>query len=145
MLQSNKQSDILGNSIETIVKEVFPVIAEEAKKTIGDIANDAKEAWKEFLNKIKEQKSPSYINATEVELLNTNILLDLIKANIVPNSNEVYVMKKEKEDAYYVYVSYGKDKELIEKEKNKFLVIKAEALSKDVLGLFSESELVILK
>lgn len=77
MLHSNKQSDIIGNCIETIVKEVFPVVAREAKGTLVDIANDAKDAWKEFLEKIKEQKTPSYVNATEVELLNTNKLFDL--------------------------------------------------------------------
>lgn len=45
----------------------------------------------------------------------------------------------------YINLAYGKDQELLEKDKNKFIILKAEALSADLLNMFEESELVILK
>lgn len=45
----------------------------------------------------------------------------------------------------YVNLAYGKDQELLEKDKNRFIILKVEALSADLLSMFEESELIILK
>lgn len=45
----------------------------------------------------------------------------------------------------YINLAYGKDQELLEKDKNKFIILKVDALSTEVLNMFEESELVILK
>lgn len=69
----------------------------------------------------------------------------MAKENIVDGSNEVYVWKKTYESDMYVNLAYGKDQELLEKDKNRFIILKVEALSADLLSMFEESELIILK
>ena len=130
---------------KSVSEVLLPVIIEEGTKTIEGIKQDAKEAWDEFLAKIKENETPANIVALEVELLDSKKLLEIAKANIVNGSNEVYAMKKQKGDNMFVYLAYGKDKVPFESDKNKYVIIKTEALKSDVLGLFDKTELVILK
>ena len=131
--------------IEKCVKDLIPVIVQEGSETLVDIKQDAKEAWSDFLRKVKEKKYPDYIVAEEVELLNSRALLEIAKKYIVKDSNEVYALKKQDKNSIIVYLAYGKDKTPLEKEHNKYVIIKAEGLSADVLGMFDKSELVILK
>lgn len=60
-------------------------------------------------------------------------------------SNECYVWKKQIENKLSLYISYGKDQNLIAKENNMFIVLQADSLSDDLQSMFEESELVILK
>ena len=45
----------------------------------------------------------------------------------------------------YISIAYGNNNNLLENDKNKFIIVKVEALSADLLNMFEESELVILK
>ena len=75
-------------------------------------------------------------------------IIDVFKSlfeEVVPVVIEVYVWKKAYESGIYINLAYGKDQELLEKDKNKFIILKVEALSADLLSMFEESELVILK
>lgn len=140
--------DAIECNIKSITEELssnIPGLIEEGTATIKGIKQDAQEAWNEFIQKMNEKKMPANVIATEVEFLNSGKLLEIAKENIIPDSNEVYAIKKEKENAYFIYLAYGKDKNPFEKEQNKYVIIKAEGLSKDIINLFSDSELVILK
>lgn len=135
--------EALKKSIQEII---IPTVCDEAKKTWEDVKRDSKELYKEFCDALTANpQMKSYVVVEEVELLKSQNLIEIVKSNIVENSNEAYVWKHQEKDATYVHVAYGKDKELIEKENNKFILIKTQALSTDVLNLFEESELVILK
>ena len=105
--------------IEKCVKDLIPVIVQEGSETLVDIKQDAKEAWSDFLRKVKEKKYPDYIVAEEVELLNSRALLEIAKKYIVKDSNEVYALKKQDKNSIIVYLAYGKDKTPLEKEHNK--------------------------
>lgn len=128
-----------------IAKEMVSVIMSEGKSTLEGIKQDTQSLWSEFKKELREMDIPANIVTVDVEFLNSKRLLEIAKENIVPVANEVYAIKKQKSDAVFVYLAYGKDKEPFSKEQNKYVIIKAEGLSADVLGLFSESELVILK
>lgn len=54
-------------------------------------------------------------------------------------------MKTKQEDGYFIYLAYSKDRKLLPVANNKYLIIKAQALAKEVEDLFAESELIILK
>lgn len=142
---TNAKENPLKDSIEKIFEELVPEIVNTGKKTLGDIKKDAQEAWVEFLKNIQENKMPKYIVAEEVEFLNSKKLIELAKKYIVAGSNEVYVMKRQEKDAVKVFLAYGKDKTPLQKEQNKYVIIKAEGLSADILGMFEQSEVVILK
>lgn len=139
MIKANKQIiDIFKNLFE----EVSPVVIEEGKKAMDEIAKNTKEQVKEFIERLNTEVAVDYI---KVELLNSTKLIALAKENTVDGANEVYVWKKTYKNGMYINLAYGKDQNLLEKDKNKFIILEAEALSADLSNMFEESELIILK
>lgn len=141
----NFNSILIQETLQKGIEELSKAISEAGKGTLNDISKDAKQAWEDFLKKIREKKTPDYIVAEDVEFLNSKTLLEIAKKYIVKGSNEVYVMRKQEKNCIFVYLAYGKDKTILEKEQNKYVVIKAEGVSADILGMFDNTELVILK
>ena len=72
-------------------------------------------------------------------------LVDFAKKYIVNGSNEIVAIRSKEADGYFIYLAYSQDRELIEIDKNRYLIIKAKQLADDVNQLFNESELIILK
>lgn len=141
MIKPNKQ---IIDVFKSLFEEIVPVVIEEGKKAIDEIAENTKEQVNEFIAELNTKKVEN-VDFREVELLNSSKLISLAKENIVDGSNEVYVWKKTYESDMYVNLAYGKDQELLEKDKNWFIILKVEALSADLLSMFEESELIILK
>lgn len=81
----------------------------------------------------------------EMEVLDMNTLVEFSKKYIVANCNEIVAINTMKDGESYVYLAYSKDRNLLPIENNKYLIIKAKSLSKEVESLFEESSLVILK
>lgn len=137
MIKANKQIiDIFKNLFE----EVGPVVIEEGKKAMDEIAKNTKEQVKEFIERLNTEVAVDY---RKVELLNSTKLIALAKENTVDGANEVYVWKKTYKNGMYINLAYGKDQNLLEKDKNKFIILEAEALSADLLNMFEESEVTI--
>ena len=141
MIKPNKQ---IIDVFKSLFEEVVPVVIEEGKKAIDEIAKNTNEQVNEFIEEINTEKVEN-VDFREIELLNSSKLITLAKENIVDGANEVYVWKKAYKSGVYINLAYGKDQELLEKDKNKFIILKVEALSADLLSMFEESELVILK
>ena len=84
MIKANKQIiDIFKNLFE----EVGPVVIEEGKKAMDEIAKNTKEQVKEFIERLNTEVAVDYI---KVELLNSTKLIALAKENTVDGANEVY-------------------------------------------------------
>lgn len=141
MIKPNKQ---IIDVFKSLFEEIVPVVIEEGKKAIDEIAKNTKEQVNEFVEELNTEKEVD-VDFREIELLNSSKLITLAKENIVDGANEVYVWKKAYNSGIYINLAYGKDQELLEKDKNKFIILKAEALGADLLNMFKESELVILK
>ena len=141
MIKPNKQ---ISDVFKSLFEEIVPVVIEEGKKAIDEIAKNTKEQVNEFVEELNTEKEVD-VDFREIELLNSSKLITLAKENIVDGANEVYVWKKAYKSGVYLNLAYGKDQELLEKDKNKFIILKAEALGADLLNMFKESELVILK
>ena len=141
MIKPNKQ---IIDVFKSLFEEIVPVVIEEGKKAIDEIAENTKEQVNEFVEELNTEKEVD-VDFREIELLNSSKLITLAKENIVDGANEVYVWKKAYKSGVYINLAYGKDQELLEKDKNKFIILKAEALGADLLNMFKESELVILK
>lgn len=141
MIKPNKQ---IIDVFKSLFEEIVPVVIEEGKKAIDEITKNTKEQVNEFIEELNTEKEVD-VDFREIELLNSSKLITLAKENIVDGANEVYVWKKAYKSGVYINLAYGKDQELLEKDKNKFIILKAEALGADLLNMFKESELVILK
>lgn len=141
MIKPNKQ---IIDVFKSLFEEIVPVVIEEGKKAIDEITKNTKEQVNEFIEELNTEKEVD-VDFREIELLNSSKLITLAKENIVDGANEVYVWKKAYNSGIYINLAYGKDQELLEKDKNKFIILKAEALGADLLNMFKESELVILK
>ena len=141
MIKPNKQ---IIDVFKSLFEEIVSVVIEEGKKAIDEIAKNTKEQVNEFVEELNTEKEVD-VDFREIELLNSSKLITLAKENIVDGANEVYVWKKAYKSGVYINLAYGKDQELLEKDKNKFIILKAEALGADLLNMFKESELVILK
>lgn len=127
-----------------VFETLRPVVVEEAKNAASEIVEDAAKQWNDFVEYVKKNPYKN-VSCIEFELLNSSKLITVAKENKVEGSNEVYVWKKQGKQNYFVYLAYGKDQEMIEQDKNKFIVIKTEGLSRDLENLFEESELVVFK
>lgn len=97
-------------------------------------------AW----NFIKNIFSSRNVFSEDVDILSFEKLVEISKCYIVEGANEVAALKQFNEDTFYIYLAYCKDRNLIDEDKNKYVIIKADGLSKEVKELFSESDLIIL-
>ena len=93
--------------------------------------------------------SKDNMTAYEVDTLSSREMLQYAKNHIVKGSNMVVAFKQQgiinDKEVAFVYLAYGKEKELLADENNHYVIIKANKLEQDILNLFSESDLVILK
>ena len=140
-----------------IIEQAEPILREQFKKAIEKIG-----LW--FMEKITdidwEQKIDSFFSAqqspdtnndikitkVEKECLNKTDLIEIAKQKIVSNANEVLEMLNDKaSNVYVIYIAYSKNKEILPKEENNYVIIKTTALTKDVQSLFNGHELIILK
>ena len=90
MIKPNKQ---IIDVFKSLFEEVVPVVIEEGKKAIDEIAKNTKEQVNEFIEEINTEKVEN-VDFREIELLNSSKLITLAKENVVDGANEVYVWKK---------------------------------------------------
>ena len=140
-----------------MIEQVAPYLKEQFFKTIEQLGIWAKEKisnvdWEKkidvFFSEPFFPEIPQNVKITklEKELMNKANLIEIAKQNIVPNSNEVLAMLNDKgKNAYYLYLAYSKDKEMLPQEENNYVIIKAEGVTKDLQSLFDGHELIILK
>lgn len=122
-LQFLKQN--AGELVKKVTADVFPVLEGMVQNLTGEL------------------KGIAY--GEEVELLDMARLVGFAKEHIVKNSNEIVVMRVKEDACCYIYLAYSRDRELLPSDSNRYLIIKARALSPEVDNLFKDSELIILK
>lgn len=133
MINANNQ---IIDVFKGLFKEVVQEFVSEGRKAMKEIAVNTKEQFDDLVENVEYK---------EEEMFNSSKLIKLAKENIVTGSNEVYVWKKTYNNGVYISIAYGNNNNLLENDKNKFIIVKVEALSADLLNMFEESELVILK
>lgn len=127
-------------------EEAWPEVVQASDEFKRGVTEDCKKEWSDFIGKIADF---SYDNVRIVRIedkdLDLKKLTEVIRENIVESSNEVYALKKAKDDLICIYLAYGRNGEMLEKESNCYVVLITKSLKEDVLNLFNESELVIIK
>lgn len=125
-------------ALEPGIKELESHVAKE----LNGLSDELKSAWSDFVKALSETPN---VCVEQVSILNQSKLVEISQKHMVEGSNAVAVVKAVVDKSDIVYLAYMKDDELIETEKNKFVNIKAEALGRDVLELFGEEKLIVLK
>lgn len=136
------------------------IITEGTKSLIGKAVEQLKDYIQnsDLLKKVKVAYLPilqeliqNFMNETEFDIFGEEVtsltieqLVNIAKKYMVSDANEIVVIKKQESDATILYLSYAKDRELIERGKNKYIIIKATELTNEVSELFTESDLIIL-
>lgn len=138
---------VLGEAVDKVGEMVLSALeelAKYAKDKIEEVASEYVPLLEDFVKNMSgEIKGIAF--GKEVDQLDMSTLVGFAKTYIVPNCNEVVAIKKESADCTYIYLSYSKDRQLLPTTNNKYLVIKTKSLSKDVVELFADSKIVILK
>lgn len=130
------------------LKELAPEIIEGMKDALKRsgvwIEDGIKKKIDDMIDYQVNVESKTVVRITK-ELLKKEDITEAAKNNIVPNSNMVAALLEKKEDIYIVYLAFLRDKELLPLNENRYVVIKAEGLSRDVETLFDGQSLVVLK
>lgn len=138
---------VLGEAVDKVGEMVLSALeelAKYAKDKIEEVASEYVPLLEDFVKNMSGEIE-GIAFGQEVDQLDMPTLIGFAKKYIVPNSNEVVAIKKHSADCTYVYLSYSKDRQLLPKKDNKYLIIKANSLSKEVTELFANSHVVILK
>lgn len=139
--------EIFSKNKSMLGKNNMVEIAIELLKDLGKeliVKNDYASLLNDFIKNMSGEIKGIAVGK-EVEVLDMNTLVEFSKKYIVANCNEIVAINTMKDGESYVYLAYSKDRNLLPIENNKYLIIKAKSLSKEVESLFEESSLVILK
>lgn len=142
---------ISENVLDTSIEKVEQMVEEAINKLVeygGKIVDKVQTEYMPLLNDLVknltgEMKGVAF--GKEVGMLDMSTLVGFAKKYIVPKSNEIVAMKVKQPDCNLIYLAYSRDRQLLPNADNKYLIIKAQTLTKEVEELFVESELVILK
>ena len=127
------------------ISEVVDYLIEEyAESVIEETTKYATEKVGKFIDSFKTALKMT-IHTEKCVVLDMKLLTEISRRYRVNSSNGVAAMKVIKDNSNIVYLAYVKDRDLLPVEDNHYVVIKATALTPEVINLFEENKLVILK
>ena len=130
--------------VEKIIEQGVEILRKKGEDIIHEVTEEYLPLVEDFIkNMTGEIQGKAF--GKEVDVLDMVTLVDFAKKYIVNGSNEIVAIRSKEADGYFIYLAYSQDRELIEIDKNRYLIIKAKQLADDVNHLFNESELIILK
>lgn len=111
------------------------------------VLEKAGEALKEYIKKFVGgfNKSKANIIAETYESLNKEKLVEIATLHKVDGSTEVAAYKVDTDDEYLIYLAYTKDKELLDENINKYIIIHTQSIARDIDKLFNNDQLILLK
>lgn len=130
--------------LEPFVEEAINILVEQGRKKVDEVLKEYTPLLEDLVKNLTgEMKGVAF--GKEVGMLDMPTLVQIARQYIVPKSNETIALKVQQSDCYFIYLAYSKDRQLLPTSDNKYVIIKAETLAKEVDDLFTKSELIILK
>ena len=127
-------------------------LLEMGRRSIGTLIKGAIIPLAEnLIDSFKTLCEDVYMNANgqivreEFETLTKGRLVDVAKNCAVPNADGIAAFLVEGSDEVHVFLANVKEKTLLPKDKNKYVVIKADSIKKEVKEIFGENKLIILR
>lgn len=134
---------INAQEVNGYVGSLFETLREKAHGAEGHFKTEWVPVIKQWIEDLKDMMSLN-IKAQIVTTFAKGELIGLCKLYKVPDSNGVAVYKEERNGKQYIYAAYLKDKELLPRETNTYIVIEAQSINDDIKELFSNSNLIVL-
>ena len=142
-------ADLIDNLIfelkMQLVEELLPYVKQQAEEVFRDLKKEMVPVIKDLIESFKNEKKKTDTIIIQESLLNREKLIAIAKKHIVVEATEVVAYKTSKSDSFIIYLAYSKNKELLPIEQNRYVIIKAEALSGDINSLFGDNKLIVLK
>lgn len=131
------------------IKKVVEYLVEEYGPTVVNVVKDAtteyiNERIGNFLESFKAAQNATIYNHNVV-VLDLATLTEFGRKYRVSSSDGVAAMKVVKNNTNIIYLAYTKNRELIPNKENCYVVIQASALTPEVINMFEDHELIILK
>lgn len=136
--------NIVEQAKERFAEQVLPFLKEQGEKLLKKVKTDLIPVLKDFLGKIQKAGNSNIVYRL-VPSLSQSYIVELAGKNIVRGANQVVAVKNIKDGKTFVYLSYAKDRELLEENDNRFIVIEADSVEDDVNDLFGNESLIILE
>lgn len=127
--------------VEYLVEEYGPTVVNAVKDATTEYIN---ERIGKFLESFKAAQNATIYNHNVV-VLDLATLTEFGRKYRVSSSDGVAAMKVVKNNTNIIYLAYTKNRELIPNKENCYVVIQASALTPEVINLFEDHELIILK
>ncbi len=128
---------------DVIIDSLQPLLDAFQEKTVEKISETIKMGWERFVASIKNRNAD--ILNLNVTTLDKARLVEIAHENKVDGSTEVAALKVVTENVYIIYLAYTKDRELIDTNSNKYIIITTQFLARDIEKLFDKDELILLK
>lgn len=126
------------------VKTAIIALKEKAEVLLKNVKKEYLPIVMAMLDNVKSMVGLNIFGDEVVEITMQDILRNA-KQYMVKGCNEVIALRQTEANCTIIFLSYAKDKELLPKESNNYVIIKGSTLSADVNELFQESNVVILK
>lgn len=136
--------DSSSEKMEGFVNEAIDHLAEYGAKMVEEVKKEFMPLLEDLLKNLTGEIK-GFAFGKEVETLDLQTFVGFAKKYIVKKSNEIVAVKVKQNDTFLIYLAYSFDRQLLPVSENRFVIIKAKTLSKEVENLFAESEVVILK
>lgn len=145
MLMNELIENVIFELKVQLVEELLPYMKEQAEKVFKDLKKEMIPVMRDLVDSFKDGNRKTDTIMIQETLLNKEKLISIAKKHIVVGATEVVAYKTSKADSFIVYLAYSTEKELLPVEQNRYVIIKAEAVSGDINSLFGENKLIILK
>lgn len=130
--------------MDDLIENALSVLIENVREKISDtVCETIKNTWQKFIDGFNQTQAN--IETIELDVINKAKLVEIASINKVDGCTEVAVYKTITDESYLLYLAYSKDKELLDKQANKFVIIKSKSIAPDVDMIFKNDQLVLLK
>lgn len=138
---------MINEAIDTAYEIIINEGAKVLRKKLEDLIEKVKAEYLPLIEDFKKNLTgelEEIAMGETVDILDIDTLKALCIKHKVPGSNEVVATKVMEGDDVFMYLTYAKNRELIQEPKI-VVIIKANKLDESVSKLFEDSELIILK
>lgn len=135
---------LIQQGIELIKENILDVVCEGAKDFANHVKNEIIPQIVEYFKRVSA-KTKAQIVGRNFEVLNKEQLIEVAKSIKAQEADGIAAYRLDAPDAAFIYLANVKDRILLPEEHNKYAIIRATAISSDVLKLFGTENLIILK
>lgn len=144
MIVGPLNSETIKEAADVIIKELKALAKEYGDKILKEIQIGQFDFRKELKKLAYPELEKANILPLNVQFLTKDKLVQTLKENTVPGSNEVAALLRKDKSKIYLYTAYLKDRELIPVEKNKYIIFISDAIARDLESLFDGKDLIVL-